>query len=746
MANELLITINANAKNVKKAYDDIRAQTEDLESTLKGVAKVSAVAFAAFTAEIALSVAAFEASEKSSRKLATALQNQGIYTKALVQDYKGYAAAVQAATGLDDDAVVSAQAVAQGYLGQTEITKELTFAIADLAESMGGDLNGAAEMIGRTIGTNTNAFRRQGLVISETATEAERMAKTLEFVNIRAGGMAAAANQGVGGLRGLVSAFGDFQESIGARFAPVVGAAIALGTRFFTALNQSPIIADLAVALLTAGAAVTGVVTAVAVGIPVFLALKAAIIAAGLSLSVAFVGIPLLVGAVIAAATLLALNWDKAMAAIRAAASATVTLISEMFSGVGKVLAGAFTLDKSKIQQGLNDIKNSFKSAKDTAISTYTEITATQQAEADKQDAAKKAAADRQAAIERQHQANLRAIRQAEIDLLKLQTENASATLIALKQKEIEVLKALDQEKSQQELAFLRQKHAQIVALQSEQFAEDQERATAFAALQAEMKAEMDAQGIAVDAQIREEKLAELRAQAQTEADIERQLQEQMLSQRTAARNQELLDRKKFGERYAVINKALQSDEVQGAKSAANELVALQQSKNATLKSIGKVAAVASITISTAESAMNIYRGFSTIPIIGPALGVAGAAAAVAFGAERIGAVTAAAKGGLIEGGIPGVDSVPALLQQGELVVPRKNFDDVVGAVKGESSGGRDEEILSALLSIDQKFSNPQTTIIQGDLMADDSFVDALIRRISDRIEFGNAQIYGVTS
>ena len=35
------------------------------------------------------------------------------------------------------------------------------------------------------------------------------------------------------------------------------------------------------------------------------------------------------------------------------------------------------------------------------------------------------------------------------------------------------------------------------------------------------------------------------------------------------------------------------------------------------------------------------------------------------------------AEGGLVEGGIKGVDSVPALLQQGEVIVPTKNFDDL---------------------------------------------------------------------
>jgi hypothetical protein len=55
-------------------------------------------------------------------------------------------------------------------------------------------------------------------------------------------------------------------------------------------------------------------------------------------------------------------------------------------------------------------------------------------------------------------------------------------------------------------------------------------------------------------------------------------------------------------------------------------------------------------------------------------------------------------------------------------------------------------EIASALNEINGKFSAPQTTIIEGDVTSDDSYVDSLVRRISDAVEFRNAQIFGVTS
>lgn len=746
MANELLIKINADAKNAKKAFDDIKKQTEDLEDGLGKVALISAAAFAALTAEVYLSVHAFEEAQQASVQLSNALQNQGIFTEELKNQYEEYAKAVQAATGVDDDAVSKAQAVAQGYLGQTKITKELTFAIADLAAATGGDLNSAAEKIARTIGTGTNAFARQGLVIAEGATEAERYAKVLEFVNLKSGGLAEELNKAGGYSKSLTAAFSDFQETIGSRFAPAVAAGRKVLIGLFELFTNNPKLADFAVALIAGGLAVAGIAAAAAAAIPIFTALTAAAAAFGITLNIAFVGIPLLIGAVVAGLTLLALNWDKSMAVIVSTSKAAVVLVTELFKGLSNVLQGAFSFNPAQLKAGLAQVGEAFKKASDEGKQSYAAITEAQKVEGEKQNADKAAAAAKAAATERQHQANLQAIRQANLELLRLQNQNASAEIIALKTKEIETLKALDSEKSKAELALFQERHDQIVALEEQQNAEDFERAAAFAELQATTKAELQAQGIATDAQIREDRLTAIRATALTEADIDRQLQEQLLKSKIEQRNQELQDRKKYGATVAVLNRVLYSDEVQGAKSASSELVALQQSKNSTLKTIGKAAAVANITISTAESAMNIFKGFSTIPIVGPILGVIGAAAAVAFGAERIGQVTAAADGGLITGGIPGVDSVPALLTPGELVVPKQNFNQVVGAVRGENAPAQDNSQMVALLqSIDAKFSNPQVTTIQGDVTADDAYIDALVRKISDAVEFRNAQIFGVT-
>lgn len=744
MSNDLLIKINADAKNATKAFDDIKSKTEDLENTLGKVALVSGAAFAAFTAEIFFSVKAFEEASVAAVQLTNALQNQGIYTKELTDDYKAYAVAVQAATGIDDDAVTKAQAVAQTYLGQTKITEELTFAIADLSATMGGDLSGAAEKIARTIGTGTNAFARQGLVISDAATEAERYTKVLEFVQAKAGGLAAEFNKADGYTKALGTSFGNLQEEIGSRFAPIVAGARKALASFFDAISQNPILVDIIASLVTAGAVVAGLAAAVAAAVPVFLTLSAAATAFGVALNVAFVGIPLIIAGVVAAITLLALNWDKSMAFIKSVASGVVTFLSEAFSGLSKILSGAFEFDIEKIKAGLSQVADAYSKGKEDAVATYSAITESQKAEIVKQDEAKKAQADKEAAREAQHQANLRAIRKAELDLLKLQNDEASKSLIDLKSKEIETLKALDQQKTEAELTLYRERYEKIKALQEQQQSEDLDRQIAFTQILADTKSELDAKGIETAAQLRDAQIAQLQATAKTEDDIDRDVQASIISRRIATRNQELLDRKKFGDTTATLNKIMNSDEVKGAKDAADGLVALTQSKNAQLKEIGKVAAIAQISITTPEAAMKAYNSLVGIPFVGPALAFTAAAATVAYGAERIATVTALADGGIVTGGVAGKDSVPAMLMPGELVVPKRNFNDVVGAVRGQNEGTNNGEMLDLLRSIDSKFSQPSQTIINGDVTTDDNYVQALIKKISNALEFDNAKIYGV--
>jgi len=172
-----------------------------------------------------------------------------------------------------------------------------------------------------------------------------------------------------------------------------------------------------------------------------------------------------------------------------------------------------------------------------------------------------------------------------------------------------------------------------------------------------------------------------------TQEEAEVAAAEVKLERQRMEREQFLADEIAFGTALAQSKQFFQSQEVQGAKSASGQLIALSRSKNSTLSSIGKAAAHVNAAIATGEGAIKAYTSLAGIPVVGPALGAAAAGALIAFGVEQQANIAAANSGGVIPGLGPDQDSQLSFLTPGELVVPRQNFDEVVGAV-AESRGG----------------------------------------------------------
>lgn len=198
----------------------------------------------------------------------------------------------------------------------------------------------------------------------------------------------------------------------------------------------------------------------------------------------------------------------------------------------------------------------------------------------------------------------------------------------------------------------------------------------------------------------REKAIQELLEQTQTEEDIRRESLIQQGKDNAEFNKRILKEDTELGKALIKLEQDIGKQKVSQLQSTGNSLARLTQSQNATLKGIGKAAAVTQITLDTAKAATAALTAFSFIPIVGPALGFAAAGAIIAFGAEQIGQALAAQDGGVVDfqrGASPTRDSVPALLQPGELVVPTQNFDEVVNAVasqrtvEGDSTGGAEQ-------------------------------------------------------
>jgi hypothetical protein len=247
------------------------------------------------------------------------------------------------------------------------------------------------------------------------------------------------------------------------------------------------------------------------------------------------------------------------------------------------------------------------------------------------------------------------------------------------------------------------------------------------AEIKKQKEAELNAEKVEVDAEnnqiktenddlINQQELEKLDAKLLTAAQIKEKMAIAERKKEINRRNKFKEDEIKHGTEVAEFKQFLASDEVKLAGDTANSLVKLTNSKNSTLKGIGKAAALVNIGIRTAEGALSAYASLAPIPFVGPALGATAAGALIAFGAEQASNVLSAQRGGVVPGGQGGArDRIPALLEPGEVVIPKAvapDFQQAFGRPEGgvEESGGSSTEVTiqfkdEAFEIIEQKLS-----------------------------------------
>lgn len=696
MSEELNIKITGDPAGFKQAVDVVKDSAKGAQESLNetaeagknifaslGLEKISEIAgetFHKITETISGSVEAYAEEEDAVRRLTNALQNQGIFSEETLKNYREQAEAVSDLTGIQADEITKSQAVIQGFIGQREVSGDLTKAIADLAVQQGISLPQAATELGKAIGNGTGMLLRQGLQFAATDTEADRYAKTLQFVQVKAGGFAESANQGLGSIKGLHTAFAEARAELGSKFAPAVELVVgAMTTLVKPSKDGTGELANLKASVLVAGAAITGIAVILPIAGQALLVFKSIITAFNLELTATQVALAGLgIGLVIIALTELYLHWDKVSAAIKVVVKGLVTFVSEAFGGLGNVLSGAMHLNLDVVKQGLTQIQRAFGDGIDAAKEEAVKKTV---ATGKAQLAVKKQLADEEAK-QRNELENFRSsLAKAENEAILLELNNASKAQIDLKKKEIEILKGLQNQKNANEKQLLLRQLAEIQDIETKQQQKDAVRNAQFAKIEESAQKKLNLDMITFNQDFDKKELAAIKAKLQTEQEVQTKAYADELQAEIDADNKFLEEKNKYNVAYAAINQAMHTNEVQGFSQATSELVNLTQSKNETLKDIGKAASIAQISIKTAEAAMNIYAGFATIPIVGQALGIAGAIAAGIFGAEQISNVLGANQGGIVTGGIAGQDSVPALLTPGELITPAKNFDEVVNSV-----------------------------------------------------------------
>ncbi len=144
-------------------------------------AGVAAVAFGTIAVK-----AAIEANE-AHLKLQNTFENNPRLADSSVEAFEAQADALRALTGVDDEAIISGQAL----LGQFKLTgeqvQEITPAIVDLSAKMSIDLEAAFKAVGKATSGSAGILSRYGVVLDEDKLKADAFGTTLEGLGVAAG-------------------------------------------------------------------------------------------------------------------------------------------------------------------------------------------------------------------------------------------------------------------------------------------------------------------------------------------------------------------------------------------------------------------------------------------------------------------------------------------------------------------------------------------------------------------------------
>ena len=165
------------------------------------------------------SVEAYRVQDRAIKGLNTALQNAGVYTAEYSNHLQKLSSEIQAFSNYGDEAVEKAIGLGQAYAGNVELTDDLIKATVDFAAATETDLQTAFTLVGKSIGTNTNALARYGVSLDQNMTKEQKEAEIQRVLGERFKGsardMADASIQ-------LNDAISDLSEEIGGILNPAI--------------------------------------------------------------------------------------------------------------------------------------------------------------------------------------------------------------------------------------------------------------------------------------------------------------------------------------------------------------------------------------------------------------------------------------------------------------------------------------------------------------------------------------------
>ena len=221
MARDLRVNVRLTA-DTKNAERNVKSAESSFGSMFKKLAGGVAVAALASKAWRALadtfeeSIEAAKVQGDAIADLDATLAKLGPTASSVSQALQAQASELQKVTRFGDEATIAAQAQLAVFTQNEEILKGLTIAAQDFATAQGIDVVAAAQLLGKTLGSSTNALVRYGVEVEGVASSGGRAESIIENLSELFGGRAtAAAETYAGAMVQVANAQGDVLERLG---------------------------------------------------------------------------------------------------------------------------------------------------------------------------------------------------------------------------------------------------------------------------------------------------------------------------------------------------------------------------------------------------------------------------------------------------------------------------------------------------------------------------------------------------
>lgn len=221
MARDLRVKVRltADTKQATTSVNRFKTSFGSLRSAMTGFAVTAAVvgvAIGKLVSQVNKWVAAANVQEDAISGLNAQLAKFGPIAGTVSQALQEQASALQLVTRFGDEVTIAAQAQLAVFAKSGEGIKALTVASQDFATAQGIDLVSAAKLLGKTLGSSTNALIRYGIEVEGAAGSSERLESlTSNIATLFSGRAREAAETYAGVLERVSNAQGDLAEKMG---------------------------------------------------------------------------------------------------------------------------------------------------------------------------------------------------------------------------------------------------------------------------------------------------------------------------------------------------------------------------------------------------------------------------------------------------------------------------------------------------------------------------------------------------